>query len=86
MGAGTIRYWAAVREAAGVASEPYDADTLGAALAGVRDRHADRPQFDRVLRHCSLLVDGHPTGVRDVDEVELGEGAVVEVLPPFAGG
>lgn len=86
MGAGTMRYWAAAREAAGVAEEGYAEDTLGAALDAARARHGDRPEFDRVLRRCSFLVDGDPVGTRDPYTVRLNEGGVVEVLPPFAGG
>lgn len=83
---GTIRYWAAAKEAAGVAEEGYDADTLGAALDAARARHAGRPEFARVLGRCSFIVDGQPVGTRDHDSVHLREGGRVEVLPPFAGG
>ncbi|MCP2362407.1 sulfur carrier protein ThiS [Nonomuraea thailandensis] len=31
-------------------------------------------------------MDGSPVGKRPHGEVVLGEGATVEVLPPFAGG
>jgi molybdopterin synthase sulfur carrier subunit len=84
--AGTIRYWAAAKAAAGTAEEPYRAATLAGALAEARRRHAATPDFDRVLRRCSFLVDGHPVGTRDHAEVPLPDGATVEVLPPFAGG
>jgi sulfur-carrier protein len=87
MPAGTIRYWAAAKEAAGTAQEPYGpAATLAEALAGARERHASSPQFARVLSRCSFLVDGDPVGTRDHARVELPDGAMVEVLPPFAGG
>jgi hypothetical protein len=39
-----------------------------------------------VIGVCSFLVDGQPVGRRDPAAVELGPDAVVEVLPPFAGG
>ncbi|MEU8530779.1 MoaD/ThiS family protein [Streptomyces sp. NPDC048629] len=84
--AGTIRYWAAVKAAAGTAQEPYRASTLAEALAHARDRHAERPRFDRVLGYCSFLVDGRPVGDRDHAAVPLADGGTVEVLPPFAGG
>lgn len=84
--AGTIRYWAAAKAAAGVAEEPYEAVTLAEALAGARARHEGRPQFGRVLTGCSFLVDGDPVGTRDHTTVELRQGGTVEVLPPFAGG
>lgn len=86
MAAGTIRYWAAAKEAAGVAEESYHEDTLGSALDAARARHADRPEFARVLQRSAFLVNGEPAGTRDPYTVELGEGGTVEVLPPFAGG
>src|SRR4051794_15765876 len=61
-GAGTIRYWAAAKAAAGTAEEPYRAATLAEALADARERHARQPEFARVLLRCSFLVDGDPVG------------------------
>lgn len=84
--AGTIRYWAAAKSAAGAAEEPYAAGTLAEALAEARERHAGRPEFARVLARCSFLVDGDPVGTREHSTVRLAEGGTVEVLPPFAGG
>jgi sulfur-carrier protein len=84
--AGTIRYWAAAKAAAGTAQEPYAAATLADALAAARERHADAPEFARVLLRCSFLVDGDPVGTRDHAAVALHDGGTVEVLPPFAGG
>ncbi|MBW1599144.1 MULTISPECIES: MoaD/ThiS family protein [unclassified Streptomyces] len=83
---GTIRYWAAAKAAAGLAEEGYEAATLAEALDAARDRHAARPEFARVLRRCSFLVDGDPVGTRPHDAVRLTQGGTVEVLPPFAGG
>ena len=40
----------------------------------------------QVLARCSFLVDGDPVGLRDHARVQLRDGAVVEALPPFAGG
>jgi molybdopterin converting factor small subunit len=80
----TVRYWAAAKAAAGVAEEPYDADTLADALAAVRARHPG--ELTRVLQRCSFLVDGDPAGTRAHETVRLAEGGTVEVLPPFAGG
>ena len=82
MARGTIRYWAAAKDAAGVPEEAFDAETLGDLLAQV----ARDPAVERVLRRCSFLVDGAPAGTRDPAAIDLPEGAVVEVLPPFAGG
>ncbi|RAY11470.1 MoaD/ThiS family protein [Actinomadura craniellae] len=84
MAKGTIRYWAAARDAAGVTEEPYDAATLADALAAVRGSRGD--ELDRVLVRSSFLVDGAPVGGRPHETVELPEGGTVEVLPPFAGG
>lgn len=83
---GTIRYWAAAKAAAGVAEETYEAATLAEALDAARERHAERPDFARVLRRCSYLVDDQPVGTRDPETVALTDGGTVEVLPPFAGG
>lgn len=84
MAAGTIRYWAAAKAAAGVAEELYTAETLAEALAAVRSRHPG--ELTRVLQRCSFLVDGDPVGTRGHETVRLAEGGTVEVLPPFAGG
>lgn len=82
----TMRYWAAAKAAAGVAEESVEADTLAGALAAAV---ANRPGDDRlrtVLARSSFLVDATPIGRAAKESVRLGEGAVVEVLPPFAGG
>jgi molybdopterin converting factor small subunit len=81
---GTIRYWAAARDAAGCAEEPYAAATLADALTAARAGRDQR--FADVVRRCSFLVDGDPVGTRDPARVALRDGGVVEVLPPFAGG
>ncbi|MGN9841545.1 MoaD/ThiS family protein [Nonomuraea sp. H19] len=83
MATGKIRYWAAAKEAAGVAEESYEALTLGELMTKITQ---NRAQLAQVVRRCSFLVDGSPVGKRPHDEVVLGDGAVVEVLPPFAGG
>jgi molybdopterin converting factor small subunit len=82
MATGTVRYWAAAKEAAGIAEEPFDASTLGDLVAKI----TKNTQLERVLQRSSFLVNGAPAGVRDPYSVDLPEGAVVEVLPPFAGG
>ena len=91
----TLRYWAAAKQAAGVAEETLTAETLGGALAAaLRAReqaaasgHPD-PQatLRSVLARSSFLVDGNPVGSRAPESVPLEGAAVVEVLPPFAGG
>lgn len=86
-GTATLRYWAAAREAAGTSEEQTRADTLGAALsAAVAERGAAGDRLARVLQRCSFLVDGQQVGKRDPESVRLNPGAVVEILPPFAGG
>lgn len=85
----TMRYWAAAKEAAGVAEETVTADTLAAALTvigGQRRESAGGTALSTVLARSSFLIDGHPVGLRAADSVVLAEGAVIEVLPPFAGG
>lgn len=84
----TIRYWAAAKEAAGVAAESCEAGTLADALTAALARR-DRAGGDRlrgVLARSSFLVDGRPAGVRPHEDIPLADTAVIEVLPPFAGG
>jgi molybdopterin converting factor small subunit len=82
-----VRYWAAAKAAAGVAEESYAAQsTLEALLAAVRSRHPDG-RLAEVLQRCSYLVDEVSPGAgRDPADVDVPAGAVVDVLPPFAGG
>jgi molybdopterin synthase sulfur carrier subunit len=97
----TMRYWAAAKEAAGVAEETVTADTLAAALGVIRGRRREYAEsggpgsgppadggarLSSVLARSSFLIDGHPVGTRAADAVLLVDGAVIEVLPPFAGG
>jgi molybdopterin converting factor small subunit len=89
----TIRYWAAAKQAAGVGEESVSAGTLSEALAVVIRRRAgtgaggdDAQALSGVLARSSFLVDGDPVGSRAPESVELPEAAVIEVLPPFAGG
>ncbi len=94
----TLRYWAAAKQAAGVAEETISAETLAAALEvalSARERNAGtgadagtgaESGLRAVLARSSFLVDGTPVGRRAPETVRLREAAVVEVLPPFAGG
>lgn len=84
MAKGTIRYWAAAKDAAGVAEEPYDAGTLADALAAAGGRRG--AEFARVVSRSSFLIDGDPVGMRDHAGIDLPDGGTIEVLPPFAGG
>jgi molybdopterin converting factor small subunit len=80
----TVRYYAAARAAAGVETEtvgvPVGA-TVDILLKTVRAAHGD--DLARVLDRCSYLLD--EVAVRDRDAT-LHDGAVLDVLPPFAGG
>jgi molybdopterin converting factor small subunit len=82
----TVRYWAAAKQAAGVAEEVLAAGTLAEMLAAVRARHPAAPALEGVLARSAFLIDGEQAGNRPPESVILREGAVVEVLPPFAGG
>ena len=84
MTAVTVRYWAAARAAAGVAEDSVDALTVAACFDDVRARHGD--QLARILALSSILVDGARIDRHAYDRTLLCDGAVVEVLPPFAGG
>ncbi len=79
-----LRYWAAARAAAGTDEETVDAPTLAAALDVAGTRHG--VAMARLLPSCAYLVDGSPVGRRPRESVALSADAVVEVLPPFAGG
>ncbi len=76
----TVRYWAGARAAAGVDSDTFSGcATVGDAVAAVTRL---RPALESVTAVSSLLLEGVPAD-RDA---ALPAGAVVEVLPPFAGG
>ena len=77
----TVRYFAGARAAAGVETETRDAGTLDELVGQMVGEHGER--LERVLTACSFLVDGTQTRDRSVP---LGSDAVVDVLPPFAGG
>ncbi len=81
-----MRYWAAVRTAAGVAEEQVDARTLADVHREILHRHRESHRFADVLAICSTLVGSVPVGARDPAEVTLSAGDTVELLPPFAGG
>jgi molybdopterin synthase sulfur carrier subunit len=80
----TVRYFAAARAAARVESEPVVVPvgaTVEILLKTVRAAHGD--DLARVLDRCSFLLD--EVAVRD-QHLALHDGAVVDALPPFAGG
>jgi len=74
----TIRFWAGARRAAGRESEVVSAATMGELIALLRSR----PELQSVCKASSYLLDGRAANESD----ELYDGAVVDVLPPFAGG
>jgi sulfur-carrier protein len=82
----TVRYWAAAKQASGVAEEILTAGTLAELLAAVLARHPAAPALEGVLARSSFLIDGEQAANRPPGSVTLREGAVVEVLPPYAGG
>jgi sulfur-carrier protein len=78
----TVRYFAGARAATGVAEETRPGGaTLAGLTADLRVRHGER--LGALLAVASFLVDG--VSCRDPDR-HLPAGAVVDVLPPFAGG
>ena len=80
----TVRYFAGAKAAAGTRTETLTlppGTTLADLLLAIAADHGDA--LTRVLASSSLLVDevaAHDHGV------VLADGAVVDVLPPFAGG
>jgi sulfur-carrier protein len=93
----TVRYWAAAKHAAGVAEETISGGTLSEVLATVAARPRETgpaagtpgqgaAALAAVLERSSFLVNGEPVGGRAPDAVLLADAAVIEVLPPFAGG
>lgn len=77
----TVRYFAAAAEAAGTESERVDADDLGSLLTQLREAHGS--ELTRVLERSSVLHEGQY--VSD-PRMPLAHDAVLDVLPPFAGG
>jgi molybdopterin synthase sulfur carrier subunit len=80
----TVRYFAAARAAAGLASENVEVGegaTVGDALEAIVARHGER--LSKVLASCSFLLDS--VAVRD-RATRLPAAAELDVLPPFAGG
>jgi molybdopterin converting factor small subunit len=77
----TVRYFAGARAAAGVDTETRTAASLDELVEQLVDAHGER--LKRVLTACSFLIDGTQTRDR---AAALAPGAVVDVLPPFAGG
>jgi molybdopterin converting factor small subunit len=81
-----VRYWAAARAAAGLKEEAFDGHSVGEVLDAALDAHRGDTRFADVLRVSSLLLGERPLGSGDLAQVPVGDGDVIEVLPPFAGG
>jgi molybdopterin converting factor small subunit len=82
----TIRYWASAKAAAGVPEESVEAGTLSEALNTVVASRKPDGRLAAVIARSSFLVNADPVGRSDRGSIMLDEDAIVEVLPPFAGG
>lgn len=78
-----MRYFAAVREAAGLESEVRTADSVAGALEQASTEYG--PEFARLIGISSLLLDGVALA-QEQAAAPLAQDANVDVLPPFAGG
>lgn len=78
-----LRYFAAVREAAGVEGEVREADSVTAALEAAAAEHG--AEFQRLIGISSLLLNGVALPADEIG-APLKADAQVDVLPPFAGG
>jgi sulfur-carrier protein len=79
----TVRYYAGARAAAGVEQEKVEAAdgvTVGLLARSLADRHG--PRLGQVLAAASFLLDEVTAGT----DQPVPAGAVLDVLPPFAGG
>lgn len=77
----TVRYFAAAAEAAGTETEQVHADDLGDLLDRLVELHG--AELERVLRRSSVLHEGQYVSDR---ALAIAHDAVLDVLPPFAGG
>ncbi|MFL6239098.1 MAG: MoaD/ThiS family protein [Actinomycetes bacterium] len=77
-----VRFWAAARDAAGGAQDWVPAGHLDDVLATLKERYGE--QMAHLLAVSALLVDGER--ISPDASLDLPTGAVLEVLPPFAGG
>lgn len=74
-----VRFFAAAEEAAGRETEERFEATLGELRAALASEY---PELGGILPRCAVLVEGS----RVDDDAVIGAGALVDVLPPFAGG
>jgi sulfur-carrier protein len=82
----TIRYWAAAKEAAGLPEESLEAISLADALNAAVARRTSAARLREIFARSSFLIDADPVGRVAKESIMLDDGAVIEVLPPFAGG
>jgi sulfur-carrier protein len=82
----TIQYWAAAKDAAGVATESVEAGTLAEALDVIVARRGGDGRLRSVLATSSFLVDGASASRLTAAGLVLQDAARIEVLPQFAGG
>lgn len=75
----TVRYWASARASAGCDSERFVGHRVGDVLDAAASAHTG---LSAVLDVSTILLDGRVVTAME----QLSEGAVLEVLPPFAGG
>jgi sulfur-carrier protein len=80
-----VRYWAAAKEAAGLAEERVSANTVGDVIDAIRSCRAEDARFSDVLKRSSFLIDGNPVAEHADDTAPLVDGTVIEVLPAFVG-
>ncbi|PZS17800.1 MAG: molybdopterin synthase sulfur carrier subunit [Pseudonocardiales bacterium] len=74
----TVRFWAGAQRAAGHAEESLSVATIGE----LRQVLTAREELSKICGVASFLVDGRQAA----DTARLDRGAIVDVLPPFAGG
>jgi molybdopterin synthase sulfur carrier subunit len=85
----TLRYWASARAAAGTDSDALEVTgpvSIGELVRRARAAHGESPRFAEVLSCCSMMVGDRPVTTEDPSAVLVQPGAIVEFLPPFAGG
>lgn len=75
-----IRLFAQAREAAGVASDTFDATSVDQVLVDAAERYGS--DFAAVLGTCRVWVNGEPAA----DGAVVGADDEVAVLPPVSGG
>lgn len=77
-----VRFFAALRDAAGTSETVVQADRLSVLLDLLRVRYGE--PFASRLSHASVLVAGEP--VSHEEDVSLARDDEVVLLPPFSGG